>query len=154
MTSCSVTLTLGPDASPTESGHGDRAAPPAVAEAPCLITTVPRSARNGAGLVQIKTSGTPRVPAAGPSTRRLPSTRFPTTRGRRLTDRPTWPQLCEVASKNVLFEPQCANSAWPHHASACRSVPARADNARRASWQHQASVLVCLSLKFPSGPAH
>jgi hypothetical protein len=83
-TTCGDAASEGPDASPAESGHGDRAAPPAVAEVPCLIETVPRSARNGAGVVQIKTSGTPRVPAAGPSTRRLPSTRFPTTSGRRL----------------------------------------------------------------------
>ena len=68
----------------TGSGHGDRAA--AVAEAPCLIEAVPRSTRNGAGVLQIETSGTARVPA-GRSTRlpstRLPSTRLPT-RGRRL----------------------------------------------------------------------
>ena len=84
-TTCGDAASEGPDASPAESGHGDRAAPPAVAEVPCLIETVPRSARNGAGVVQIKTFGTPRVPAAaGPSTRRLPSTRFPTTSGRRL----------------------------------------------------------------------
>ena len=68
----------------SESGHGDRAA--AVAEAPSLIEAVPRFTRNGAGVLQIKTSGTARVPA-GRSTRlpstRLPSTRLPT-RGRRL----------------------------------------------------------------------
>ena len=81
-TACGDAASEGPDASP-ESGHGDRAAPPAVAEVPCLIETVPRSARNGAGVLKIKTSGTPRVRAAWPSTR-LPSTRLPTTRGRRL----------------------------------------------------------------------
>ena len=74
------------DAASDASGHGDRAA--AVAEAPCLIEAVPCSARNSAGVLQIKTSGTARVPAGRStrllSTRFIPSTRLVPTRGRRL----------------------------------------------------------------------